>query len=156
MCEPTTIMALTAAATATSAYSQYQQGQYQSKVAKNNAIIQQRMAAYALSRGERAENEHRLRVAIMADRQKAELAAGGREISGSAYDVLQDTAAMGELDALTIRQNAANEAWGYEVQGMNYLAQGKMDKRAGITGAAGTILSGGAKVGQQRLQYTAA
>lgn len=140
MCDPLTIIAGTTAVV--SGYGQYQQGQYQEKVAKNNAIIQQRMADDALSRGQRAENEHRLKVAMLKDKQRTAIAAGGREISGSAFDVLEDTEAMGELDALTIRQNASNEAWGNLVNASNYRAQGKLDRMAGTSGAATTILSG--------------
>lgn len=46
--------------------------------------------------------------------QRATMAAGGIDIGfGTAADLQAATAAMGELDAATIKNNAAREAWGY-------------------------------------------
>ena len=67
-------------------------------------------------------------------------------------DTLVDTATMGELDALTIRRNAAREAYDYETQGVNYRSDATLSrmnasaaKTGGYLGAAGTILGGGAE-----------
>ena len=43
--------------------------------------------------------------------------------SGSVLDVVGETAALGELDALTIRSNYARESYEKRVMGMNYGAQ---------------------------------
>lgn len=161
MCEPTTIMAaslaMSAAAAGIGAYGQYQQGKYQEKVAENNAIVQNRMAEDALKRGEAKEQQHRQQVQQMISRQRTQLAANGVDMQGgSALDMIGDTAMMGELDALTIRSNAANEAYGHRVGATNTLAQGKLDRMAGNYGAASTLLTGAGKVAGSWSQHKAA
>ena len=75
-------------------------------------------------------------------------------------DTLSDTAALGELDALTIRSNAAREAYGYQVQGMNYEASAgnnalaaKNAKSAGKTAMFSTLLSGASTVAGNYSDY---
>jgi len=168
MCEPTTMMALTAASTALGAYQSYQQGQYQSEMAdynsqvsQNNAIVQSRLAEDAVKRGEREELQHRLKVAKQKGDQKAAFAANGVDVSsGSPLVVAEDTDALGELDALTIRNNAEREAYGYRVNANNYNNQAELDslqgdlyKSAGTSNAFGTLLTGSGKVSEQWYKY---
>ena len=138
-------MAATTAATvatgAYTAYSQVQEGNYQAKVAKNNAITQSRMATAAAEKGTRDEQRLRLQIAQAKGNQRAALGASGRELSGSASDLIADTAMMGELDALTLRYNAGMEAYGYEVDAGNSRAQSALYKQSGRTAAAGTLLT---------------
>lgn len=141
------MLAATAVTGGITAYGQHQQGKYQEDVAKNNAIVNQRMAQNALDRGRREEDAHRMKVAQFKSRQRAEFAAGGVDMqSGSALDILEDTAMMGELDALTIRSNAENEAYAYRAGAGNQIAQGRLSRMAGDYGAASTLLSTGGKV----------
>lgn len=52
---------------------------------------------------------------------KAAEAAGNVDVnSGSAVDVQSSAAALGELNAITIRGNAAKEAYGYETQSTSF------------------------------------
>jgi hypothetical protein len=143
MCDPATAaLVLTAVGGTMSAYGQYQSGKYQEKVAKNNAIIQGRMAEDALKRGQTAEDKHRDRVAQFKSQQAAKMGAAGIDLGvGSATDLLADTAMMGELDALTIRSNAQREAYGHDVQAQNYLSQGELAKSQGTYGAISTLLT---------------
>lgn len=86
---------------------------YEADAARRNAGLADLEAAGALRRGADAEARHRLQVAQLAGQQRNAFAANGIALdSGSALDVLGDTAALGELDALTIRLNAEREAWG--------------------------------------------
>jgi hypothetical protein len=63
----------------------------------------------------------------MVGAQRAGIAAGNIDVGyGSAVDVQADAAFLGELDALTIKTNAAREAWGYTVEA------GDLRKRAAI------------------------
>ena len=140
MCDPVTLAIV--ASTAVSAYGQKQQGDYANQVAKNNATTQGYMAADAIKRGERDEQRHRLQVAQMKSEQRAAFGASGRDISGSAENIIADTAMMGELDALTLRSNAQREAYGHEVSAVNYKAEGKLAKKQGKYAAAGSLLSG--------------
>lgn len=116
---------------------------YQSKVAKANAKLANYQAADALARGSVAEFRHRQQVGKLVGAQRAGYGAQGIDVNdGSALDVQADTAYMGELDALTIRNNAAREAWGYQVQANDSMLQASLARSQGITGAAGTLLGG--------------
>lgn len=149
------LIAATAVAGGYAAYSSYQQGKFQQKVANNNAEVANQMATQAIERGQRDEMRHRLKVAHMKSDQRAAFGASGRDISGSALDILGDTAMMGELDALTIRYNAQLEGYGQEVQAENFKAQGKLDRQAGNAQAAGTLLETAGNVGSQWYNYKA-
>jgi len=46
--------------------------------------------------------------------------------SGSALNILEDTDYMGEQDALTVRNNAAKEAWAYRNQAAGALSDSSM------------------------------
>ena len=149
MCDPVTIMAVTAGAGVLSAYGQYEQGKYQEQVGKNNAIMQNRMAENAMQRGQQEEQRHRMRVAQMKSDQRAAFGASGRDISGSALDIIGDTAQMGELDAMTLRSNAETEAYGHKVAAVNSRAEGKLARQKGKFAAMNTLLTTGSKVGGQ-------
>ncbi len=96
------------------------QARYQAQVAQQNQELARRQAADATQRGQAAEENRRRQTALQIGQQRAGLAAQGTDFSGSETDILGDTAAAGELDAQTIRANAAREAYGYTVQGLGY------------------------------------
>lgn len=96
--------------------------EYQSKVSKNNAQIAGWQMDDARQRGEREEQNLRLKTAALKGTQAANMAAHGVDLGvGSALNILTDTDFMGERDALLIRDNAAKEVWGLNVQRTNYL-----------------------------------
>lgn len=148
MCEPTTIAVLTIAAATASAYSQYQQGEYQKEVADQNARIAEDEASLALQRGAIAKGVERMKGAQEIGAARAAQGTSGVELtSGSALDVISDAAMLNELDAQTIGNNAAREAWGYRVQATNDRAQGRLAQAAGRYGAAATLIGGAAQAG---------
>jgi hypothetical protein len=172
MCEPTTlaIASLVAgvAATGMQAVGAAQQGQaasrqaqYQAQVADNNATIQRGMAADALQRGEVAEQQQREKTAQQISTQRAALASSGTDVnSGSNVNIQGDTAAAGEFDALTIRGNAAREAYGDTVNAMSDTATAGLDRSkasaaedAGMFGAGADLLSGASSVSNKWLSY---
>lgn len=168
MCELTT--ALMIASTVVGGYSQIQAGnaqaaagQYNAQVAEMNATLADRAAKDALERGAREEQQQRMATAQLQGRQRAAMAANGVDLTfGSPLDTLVDTATMGELDALTIRRNAAREAYDMNVQGVNARADAtlsRMNARSAQTGgylsAAGTVLGGGADVAKYRASRSA-
>ena len=147
MCEPVTIMAITAGVSAlgagASAYSQYQQGQFQEKVGERNAQVQDAKAQEAVRIGSIAEERQRTITRQTMGAQRAAMATTGLEVdSGSFGDILADTAKFGELDAQTVRTNALKEAWGLQIDATNSRLQGSMAGKAGKMNAAGTLLSG--------------
>lgn len=155
MCEAITIatIAATVVSGAYQAKGQYEQGKYQAKVSKNNAIIKNQLAADALNRGRVAEDNKRMQVAQAKAMQRAQFGASGVDVNlGSASDIQADTAMIGELDALTIRNNAEREAYGFRVGASNDEAQSVLNKKKGKSDAIGTILSSGSKAAQQWYQ----
>ena len=150
MCNPMAFMALTAVAGGVAAKGQYDSGKYQQQVAQNNAFVQTQMAKGARETGERNEMRHRLAVAKAKSGQRAALGASGRDVnSGSALDLIGDTAMIGELDALTLRSNADLEAYQHQVGASNSIAQGRLDRLRGNYGSASTLLSTSGTVSEQ-------
>lgn len=130
------------------------QGNYEGDVLDLNATLADRNAADALDRGRLAENRQRGDVRGVLGAQRAAYAGSGVDLSsGSVADVQSDTARMGELDALTIRNNAAREAWGYQVEGAQLRSKAKFARQGGKNAQAGytnqavsTVLSTGASL----------
>lgn len=119
------------------------QADYQAAVARNNEILAQRAAADAIARGEVAEGQKRQQNAQLIGRQRAVMASNGVDLgTGSALDIVGDTAAIGELDALTVRSNAAREALGYKTQGMNFAAEANLDQLKGDNAQSAAALTG--------------
>ena len=146
--------ALTAGAGILSAAGTFMQARAASQAAKNNAKMQEWMRDDAIQRGQNEEARHRMRVAQMTGQQRAAMAAGGRDItSGSAMAVLEDTALMGELDALTIDENARREAYGHSVAASNYRNDARQSMMAGAIGAGSSLLATGGRVAESWYKY---
>jgi hypothetical protein len=130
------------------------QGEYEGGILDRNAGVYDLQATDAISRGAEASARQRQAVRRMTGSQRVALAAQGIDIgSGSAADVQANTAYVGELDALTIENNARREAWGFQTQATNARAQAGLARTAGRTAAAsgtnaavGTLLTGGAQI----------
>jgi hypothetical protein len=134
-----------------------------------NAAIADLQAKDALARGMEEESRFRRGVQGMIGGQRAAIAASNVDVSyGSAVDVQADTAMLGELDALTIRTNAAREAWGFKVAAVDYQKRAEITRREGVQlaaagreqqkamfiGAGATIIGGGASALQQRYGFS--
>lgn len=125
------------------AYSSYENGKYLSKVAKQNAAVSDQAAEDATQRGAIAADEQRKTTQQVIGKQRAGFAANGIDVNtGTAGIVQNDSAALGELDALTLMNNAAREAYGYKVQAVDQRQQGKLAKYQGKMEAIGSILGG--------------
>lgn len=98
-----------------------------------NAHVADLQAKDAVERGAEEESRFRTSVRGMIGSQRAGIAAGNVDVGfGSAVDVQADAAHLGELDALTIRTNAAREAWGYKVEAVDLRARAKITREEGI------------------------
>ena len=78
-------------------------------------------------------------------RQVAAFAASGVDpTTGTALETLGDTAAMGEIDALQIRDNAEREAWRHENDAINARAQAGLFRLQGnnVVGASAAPILG--------------
>ena len=143
-------LAATAIGTATSVYGRLQEGNavkkqaaYQAAVARNNAILAERAAQDAEQRGSLEAQRLALQARQLSGRQRAALAANGVLVdTGSALDVVEDTSAMGKLDQLTARRNAAREASNYRAQGMNFEASAQLAESRGSSARRASYIEG--------------
>lgn len=120
-----------------------QQGEYQKMMAGFNARLSEIQAQDAIDRGEVEATRLKKQTKQLVGEQRASLAAQGIDInSGSAYDVQQDAKEAAVVDTMTIRNNAAREAWGYKVQAQNSVSQGNYQSIAANQNANATMLTG--------------
>ena len=123
-----------------------QQGKTQGEIAQFNTDTAKFQADDAAKKGLVDEENQLAKVKQIRAQQEVVMGAGNLDpTSGTAAQVLDQTTKMGTLDALTLRTNAARQAWGYTTQATNSELQGSMARTAGYFGAAGTLLSGGAR-----------
>jgi len=132
-------IASAAASTAIGITSSVQQGKqqeayynYQAQVAEENAKIAQSNAALERQQGIEESRLQRIKTAQAVGSQQTAMAANGVDVTqGTALDVIEDTAAMGELDALQTRYNYERKAIQYEQQANNFTNQSNLDIIAG-------------------------
>lgn len=138
----TTALLVMAAATAVTAYGQYQQGQAQERAYGYQAAVQERNAQIAKQNAEYDAQRQSARLRRAIGSQRAAVLASGIQMEGTALELQQDTVQQAEMDRLAILyggeinyQNARSEA---ELSRM----QGKAAGQAGTTAAFGTVLGG--------------
>lgn len=142
-----------------SAYSAYSNSQgaktaynAQGQVAENNAQIARWQAEDALKRGGRDASRMRVKTNQLKGAQRAQLAANGVDLGvGSALNMLTDTDYFGEIDANTITDNAAKEAWAIRAQANNYsneaaLLRSRADAEKPLMSAGASLLTSAGKV----------
>lgn len=137
----------------------------QAEIQDFNAAVADLQAKDAVERGAEEESRFRTQIRSTIGTQRAAFAASNVDVNyGSAVDVQADAAFLGELDALTLRTNAAREQWGFQVQATDYRkraevtrkegvyleAAGREQKSAAYWQAGATILGGGASLLQLR------
>lgn len=106
-----------------------QAANYNAQIANNNAIIDAQQRSSTLQQGEVEAQKSMRDQAQTIGAQRAQMAANGIDLTqGSAQDLLASTKFLGGIDVNTIQSNAARQAWGYEVQGMNDKSAGQMEK----------------------------
>lgn len=108
-----------------------------------NADIARRAAADALKRGDVEIEKIRRDTGRIIGRQRAFVASAGAAVDeGSALEVLEDTAMLGELDVLIAKNNAAREAYGLETQSLSFLDEAASIKAASPWQTGGSLLTG--------------
>ena len=164
MCEPTTLavmsMTLTAAATGTKIYAAKKQqdaanaaAEYNAKQYEYNAELSELKAQQAEVIGQEEEQVLRKRMSILEGKQRAAQAGSGVVVdTGSALTAIQSTAALGEIDAMTIRRNAKQQATAFRIEGASNIAQSQLE-RSKIRGSGleqfTTALTGASQLGSQ-------
>ena len=105
---------------------------YQAKVAEENAKIANKNAATERQTGIEEARLQRMKTLQAVGSQQTAMAANGMDVTqGTSLDIIEDTAAMGELDALQIQTNYERKAQSYEAQANNFNNQASMDVIAG-------------------------
>jgi hypothetical protein len=159
------VMIAGAAISAMGTYSSYESqkasAQYGATVARNNALVADQYAAMEGTKGVAEEETSRLKTSEQVGATKVAGAAAGVDVtSGTPLETQADVRAMGDLDALTIRSNAARNIYGYRVQGVSYQAQAALDesrrKNLGTAegfGVASSIMGGASSVSDKWRNY---
>lgn len=125
------------------AYGQYQAGKVNQRLSEYNAGVAEYQAVDAIKRGRVEATRRRTLTRGIIGAQRVSLARQGVDINdGSALDVQADSAYLGELDAQTIQNNAAREAWGFKVQAYDMRLRGDAQRQQGDMGAINTLLTG--------------
>lgn len=122
---------------------------YNAGVAANNATIAQQNASLAGAQGAANAAIEQQRTRATVGGIKAAQAANNIDVNtGSAVDVRSSAAELGELNAITIRSNAAKTAYGFQTQSSSDTAQAQLDQQqakydseAGYLNAGKTLLS---------------
>lgn len=143
MCEATT--ALLVGGTLLSAYEKYQTGQAEAAQLEQQAKVREMQAADARLRGQSEAGLSRIQTSTLVQEQKLDFAAAGVDVSvGTPTDVYANTRQMGALEAAIIENNAAREAWGFQVGAQTSRAGADSARYAGTLGATATLVGGGA------------
>jgi hypothetical protein len=99
------------------------QADYNASVAENNAKTATYQAEEAQRRGEEDVINQNRKTAQLRGEQRATMAARGLDLTyGTPQSLIDQTDYFGQVDANTLRDNAAKEAYGKRVESSNYTA----------------------------------
>lgn len=144
----TTSLILSTAATLHSASQQAQaanaQADYSETMAKINKRFAERQAEDVLERGREDSNRAMRQSRSAMGAQKAGFAAQGIEVnSGTAGEIISQTAEIGARDAARIERNAQLEAWGIRTNSAQAVQQSRMQAEGLRNEARSTLVTGG-------------
>jgi hypothetical protein len=148
MCEPTTIaitMAVAGAAIQGKAASD--QAGADAAMLGTQAEVERLKGKDAIARGRQLEGAARIEGTRKVAETTTSLVQGNIDVqSGSALNTVAATRMFADLDAATIRSDAAREAWGHEVQAKMYEDAAAAKKKQGALAMAGSFLGGAGNV----------
>ena len=120
-------------------------GEFQKQTAEINTKLAEMQAKDAVRRGEKEVKQLRQGIDHIVAEQKAGFAGQGVQIdSGSALAVQESTRHVGELDVITIRNNAFRQAFGFKLDAIKQNLNGTLGMSAAEFNSSQTLLSGGA------------
>lgn len=124
----------------------------QAAAASYNATVQRQQADQAFSVANAEEERQRRAGRAVLGQQRAAVAEAGGGFGGSAFDIMSDSAAAAELDALNIRYQGQLQARGHRAQAglSDYEAamsryNARQARIGGYIGAGAALLSGAAR-----------
>ena len=152
MFDPFTIgLILTGVGTAIEAFSSIDEGESKNKAAQMNADMALQNAQFSRQQAAEEERKFRLVARKHMGSMRAGLAASGLTTEGSALEVLEESAATAELDALTIRHSGEMRAAGYGMEADRQRRLGSMAEENGYMGAGVSVLGGVNKIAKLTL-----
>lgn len=128
---------------------------YKATMAYYNAMLAARKADLAIQSGDIAAANAGLKTRAAMAGQKTGQAGSGVDVNtGSAVDVRAGTQQYGMVDVKNIKADAAEKAYGYQLESWSdsqnakiSQAEGESAKKAGILGGISSLLSGVASIG---------
>lgn len=130
---------------------------YQRNLFDINKSFAEMNATDAIRRGDKAANAIRKQGKQIRGAQRAAFAAQGIDVGeGSAIEIQDDTEKQAKLDAVTIKNNAYLEAWGYKAQALEYSARGAFATISGRNQSNNTLVTGGLTAVRSGLEAYAA
>lgn len=123
-----------------------QRAKFQAQQFEFNMKIAELQAEDAIAQGNTDASALQRKARQVRGSQRAAMGASGTEVnSGSNLSVQSDTEDMGDIDAMTIKINAARKAWGFKVDAVNMFSQSVLGTAAADNSARSTLLTGGFK-----------
>lgn len=134
---------------------------YKAAIQRNNSIRANYLAQDAIERGDIEEREERIRGRLLIGQMRAVMAANGVDVNtGSAAELQIDQAATNELEARTVRNNAAREAQEFRIRGSQFESEANLTQLAGENAnrsakrqSRGTLLGTAGKVAGSWYQF---
>lgn len=124
------------------------QGREDAQAFERNARLARLAAMDAESRGAQEAGRARMKGTQVIGEQKVAFAASGVDVSsGSPLALMADSRMMSELDAQTLKNNAAREAWGLRMEADDLDKQAKRSRQRGRNSAYGALFGGIANFG---------
>lgn len=148
---------ISAASSVMGGFATSESDQYRAAIAENNAVLAKQDATWAIQSGETQAVNKGMEVRAKVGAEKASQGGSGIDVnSGSAAAVRTGTQSLGMLDAMTIRSNAARQAYGYDVAAASDTAEAQLDRSAatgaivgGVLGGTGSLISGASTIGSR-------
>lgn len=129
---------------AVSAYGQLYQGEASAAAAEFNAQIAEQNAIDSIARAKEEERRHRVMARKQIGDMRASFGASGVAMEGSPLEVMQESAANAELDALSIRHEGEARATAFRNEARLARFGGQTARTAGQIGAVSSLLMAGA------------
>lgn len=113
------------------------------KEAMENQALADDARRDALQRGKLEAGKVRTENTKLLAKQGVAFSSSGVDATvGTPASVMAETAAMGELDARTIENNALREAWGFKKHGIKFQQQAALDSARARERIGATVLTG--------------
>jgi len=149
MCVPLAVAAaaVSAAGSLAGGFAGMQQAGYESRVARQNARLDEEQARDSLATGRVEARDFYRHLAQVKGQQVASLAANGVDLSfGTPAEALADTAWMGGEDAESLYHNQLQRLRGYDAAAANDRAQASAEKYRGRVGMLNSVLQAGSSL----------